>query len=777
MVVGPRDATSVVLEASERTRWLVVHAYPVPNDALGEPVGQVTVEKRSFVRLPACQRDRLALQQRLGRSLDDPYVVVGAVTYGDWRNTRLGAALYWAAAVAVTQRSTGAFLMAGDCDLDSTSRAARRLWRSHALSRLLSVSGYVAAVPTVPSPITFPIQLLLHSGLVAIPAETPMEPQATNPLLPGAPPQYVMGGAMSGSPSLWTYRGRRIEVGISPGGRWTATVVDPQSRARWNASGPDEHAALSRLRYWLDVEDDPALYPAIHLAQGAADELLGQRAKINRATLARAIEARRKDPHDLARAGIKAFDALPIARRLQIIDATIEYARAGASDPYLFTNPFGGPLPSISVLRDALGEDHELLDPSQLLKHTNELVPDTPLYYFRRSGTWAVLAPTETPEGARAVGRRLFSALRPRKSVPASAPLLHELPVHLPVYGSSWVRVDPPARRVATRSGPKLSEIKQAIIAKGNDAFGAKSIRITGKPGAYELHVRPTRKAVRDAFRGGTVSRPTLPELDAALDGAITKVQAWLAKPNPSADAQHSVFAKWKSLQAAQRATKKTFGDDARFFYFYPSESSWRRSIAMPEGAVVMDASPKIGRAVVQRGGARATLPDEGERLLSAKMKPGFLYHLTTSPAYFGIRDHGLQAGRFPGIGTEIDTGYEEHSRGGIFLTDAAGIEYWLANMQAKSGEKVLLRTRAPKCDVDEHGTRDAREYLRKKTTSYRCTSSIAPEDLEVWDVASKTWLPVPQVEMVTMNEVVSRPGAVRRNPGARRLRAEALSW
>lgn len=172
-----------------------------------------------------------------------------------------------------------------------------------------------------------------------------------NPLLPGPPPQYVMGGAMSGTPSLWTYRGRRIEVSpLQHSNRWMAQVVGLPSGSGWNAFGPDEHGALARLRYWLDVEDGD-IYPAVMIVQNAIEELYAAGEKIDRASVARGVEHTRHDPHPISRAGIEAFDALPVARRLEIIDASVDYARVGGPRrPELFSNPRARP-DDVAVLR------------------------------------------------------------------------------------------------------------------------------------------------------------------------------------------------------------------------------------------------------------------------------------------------------------------------------------------------------------------------------------------------------------------------------------------
>lgn len=160
-----------------------------------------------------------------------------------------------------------------------------------------------------------------------------------NPLLPGAPPHYVMGGPMSGTPSVWSYRGRQIEVRPQQhSARWVATVIAGPDR-NLNAMAPDEHGALARVRFWLDVEDGD-LFAVTALANNAIEDLYAKNAKINRATVARQIQHMRADQCALSRAGTKAFDALPLARRLEIIDAAIEYARVGGPKrPELFSNP------------------------------------------------------------------------------------------------------------------------------------------------------------------------------------------------------------------------------------------------------------------------------------------------------------------------------------------------------------------------------------------------------------------------------------------------------
>ena len=219
----------------------------------------------------------------------------------------------------------------------------------------------------------------------------------------------------------------------------------------------------------------------------------------------------------------------------------------------------------------------------------------------------------------------------------------------------------------------------------------------------------------------------------------------------------------WKSLADAERVTKREYGDDVELFYFYEHNGKWKRSLVIPPGAKRLK-TDTVGRAVIDVKNARRG----SQKDWSVRSAPGYLYHLTTSPAYLKIRTQGLKSGLAGGIAVE-GSGYEEHSRDGVFMTDAAGIKHWARQQLAKYGERVLLRTKIEGCPIDEPGTREARMGSDKKTTAYKCKKPVPAERLEVFDVKAKAWRPVSDVRLSTTEETILER---KRNPS----RIEALA-
>jgi hypothetical protein len=136
----------------------------------------------------------------------------------------------------------------------------------------------------------------------------------------------------------------------------------------------------------------------------------------------------------------------------------------------------------------------------------------------------------------------------------------------------------------------------------------------------------------------------------------------------------------------------------------------------------------------------------------SAPSGRGWLYHATLGFRVPEIRERGLDPEEGSGM-ADPESGYAEHSRGGLFLSDAAGVGYWLsmiyggawvwAEKGVKVGRPELLRVRARECPVDEHGSKDASVYLGRKTKSYRCVTAIPPEEIEIYDTAAMEWRPL----------------------------------
>lgn len=124
----------------------------------------------------------------------------------------------------------------------------------------------------------------------------------------------------------------------------------------------------------------------------------------------------------------------------------------------------------------------------------------------------------------------------------------------------------------------------------------------------------------------------------------------------------------------------------------------------------------------------------------------GYLYHVTFAGRLGGIAEDGLLpagGGGFAGIGNHS----EEHKRRGVFLTELAGVLFWLGRAQLwgeHSSDRVLDDGYVPVClrmprpaaplEADEVGTSDARAPAW-------IAPPVAPDVVEAWNGAA--WVPV----------------------------------
>lgn len=171
-----------------------------------------------------------------------------------------------------------------------------------------------------------------------------------NPLSSGPPPQYVFGGM--GTPQLWRYRGRDLEVTPVDFGAWQgfrATWVEPLEEGdRIGATGHDVHDALANARLDIDLYElgDP-WRDAYQGLDTVSDTIRGP---YDRRTLARQAEIMFRKrlageegaPQFLKKSEAKAFYKLSLPDRLRLMDELIAvHRRKGMIDP----NPAGGDLP------------------------------------------------------------------------------------------------------------------------------------------------------------------------------------------------------------------------------------------------------------------------------------------------------------------------------------------------------------------------------------------------------------------------------------------------
>ena len=157
------------------------------------------------------------------------------------------------------------------------------------------------------------------------------------------------------------------------------------------------------------------------------------------------------------------------------------------------------------------------------------------------------------------------------------------------------------------------------------------------------------------------------------------------------------------------------------------------------------------------------------QALLSFAPGRGWLYHVTLAFRLPGIKKKGLDPQAAEGMAADSD--YGPHSKGALFLSDAAGVKYWLAMAYGgawvwakrgqKVGKKVLLRVPKRKCPVDKPGTTDSRRWIGRgsKATAYKCPKAIPPSEIQMWDTKAREWKPL-----------------VKSNPYERRAKADYIA-
>lgn len=176
---------------------------------------------------------------------------------------------------------------------------------------------------------------------------------ADNPLLPGPPPQYVMGGM--GMPEVWRYRGYDIEV-IPSNGDFKACYVHPED-GRQCPIARDVQSALGNARHRIDISEMPeGWWDAEHVVHMTLDHYAETATTpINRGRIARHIEELRAHPVKgvpIHRHSYEQFDNLSLPDRLRLIDEVIDYQeRAGLWDPQRRTkNPSDDPPGTVAEL-------------------------------------------------------------------------------------------------------------------------------------------------------------------------------------------------------------------------------------------------------------------------------------------------------------------------------------------------------------------------------------------------------------------------------------------
>jgi len=149
---------------------------------------------------------------------------------------------------------------------------------------------------------------------------------------------------------------------------------------------------------------------------------------------------------------------------------------------------------------------------------------DKAVRYLRENRVWAIAA--RDRKQAESVSKQGFKALKGKRMVDAATPHLHNLRLIVAYPGGSIVS-DPPQ---APEPKQKVSDQKYKLLQKAKAVFGEKGAKLSGGEGNYTLWIGPGKKSLVGRFSPGTVSRPTLEQIEAALDSAIAQV----TKENPS---------------------------------------------------------------------------------------------------------------------------------------------------------------------------------------------------------------------------------------------------
>lgn len=150
------------------------------------------------------------------------------------------------------------------------------------------------------------------------------------------------------------------------------------------------------------------------------------------------------------------------------------------------------------------------------------------LEYWNRQA-WSVRVKASDKASAQRLGLSIQKNLLTKNHLHSSDPYLYQLPLFVRFQGG-WVKLDGLVpKEKAPPTVPARNHLKDQIKQKGEQVFGAGSIGITGKEGAYRLIIKPKLAVHRGVFRETTVGSATLEDLSLKLDQAIQRIQAFLA--------------------------------------------------------------------------------------------------------------------------------------------------------------------------------------------------------------------------------------------------------
>jgi hypothetical protein len=156
-----------------------------------------------------------------------------------------------------------------------------------------------------------------------------------------------------------------------------------------------------------------------------------------------------------------------------------------------------------------------------------KLLADPGLQYWTRKA-WSVRVNASDQATAKRMGQVILKSLRPKSHLTAADPYLYGLPLFVR-FTEGWVEVEGLAPKEKVRTTPTVSDQKAKIQRLGEEFFGAGSIRLLGKDGAYTMHITPKLREHKGLFKDLSARGQTLDELSLKLSRAIDRAKQFLA--------------------------------------------------------------------------------------------------------------------------------------------------------------------------------------------------------------------------------------------------------
>lgn len=196
---------------------------------------------------------------------------------------------------------------------------------------------------------------------------------------------------------------------------------------------------------------------------------------------------------------------------------------AGFSAEDFFDNvEDSGPTALQSFEKEAGGQA-EMIDPRDFLEQTNLTRQlNRKVYFIRPQKAWFVDAEVSSPEALK-ISKELFSALIPRKRLPAATPAFHDKPLWISLITGEVQKFEPPQSKPKQPS--ESSTLKYKITQLGKSVFGATGFSLTGHAGKYTMRFKPTLAKNRGKFREGIISVESLEEAEVKLNEIIAKFE------------------------------------------------------------------------------------------------------------------------------------------------------------------------------------------------------------------------------------------------------------